>query len=194
MPLVEKELLYNLIRSAIIKFYFEKLIMVNKIGKALPTIEKILVGTFILYLILKTLDIRIPYLLNFTLLGLAITFFLNAFQEQQLNEKRSKSYDFADIFVGLIIPKVLWVSTAITTLGILFYIINFGNSGYATVILTGIITLTIAGVLGLIISTVKSQEQSSILTPLIYRALPALVYGCYILYMNKERLEILQFH
>jgi len=168
--------------------------MSNNYLKVLPNVEKVLLALLMMILLLKTQNIRIPYLLNFILLGLAITFLLNAFKQPEIRAGENKNFGFIDMFIGSIIPKALWIGTAVTTLGILFYIMNLGNNGFIKLLMIGCATITIASILGLSLSLIKSKEQLPVIIPLFYRALPAIGFACYILYMNQQRLEILLRH
>ena len=65
--------------------------------------------------------------------GLSIVFFLNAFRapdEQETADTGQGPFGFSDLLGLVIIPKVLWISSSIPTIGILFSIIDTGNNGY----------------------------------------------------------------
>ncbi len=160
--------------------------MSKSFHKILPSLEKVFLTAAILTFLLMSVDIRVPYLLNISIVGLAFTFFMNAFQEKEIKRTEDKRLDFNDLFIDMIAPKILWISTAIVTMGILFYMLDFGNNGYANMLIIGSVTIVICSVLSLVLVTKRAGNFGEVITPIFYRALPALVYACFILYKTNN--------
>ena len=105
-------------------------------NKFLPLIEKVLVISLIIGFLLKFSGTNVPILLNLSLAGLGITFFLKIYlpidieTEENVQPEESKISGLNELLSKYIIPKVIWIGTAIATIGILLYNLQLGNEGY----------------------------------------------------------------
>jgi hypothetical protein len=77
-------------------------------------------------------------------------------------------------------PKVLWISTAISTLGILFCVLKIESNSYGQMLMIGAATLFVSLlVLGFLsLAGVKDLRP---LVPVLLRAFPVLILNIYIL-------------
>lgn len=81
----------------------------------------------------------------------------------------------------MIVPKVLWISSAISALGIAFYFFNFGNDGYKRLMMIGGLTIGIATLL-LAIFLISGVKYIKTVTPILLRAVPLFFLDMYILF------------
>jgi hypothetical protein len=119
--------------------------------------------------------------LNISLGGLAVTFFLYAYKPLQIVRNEGELLGFSDLLATTILPKVLWISSAISTLGLLFYLLNLGNEGYKQMLLIGGSTIGIGLVLVAVFSAI-GLKNIKIVSPVLLRAVPLLIFDFYILF------------
>lgn len=152
----------------------------NTITKHLPMIEKVLLITLAIGLILTVVKID-SMVTTVALFGLCFTFFLYAYQPAKIIGQGDEQVGFSELLALAIIPKVLWISLAITTLGIAFYIVDMGNERYKQMLLIGGITIGFAIVLlvGFLVTGVKHINT---VTPILLRAVPLFIVAMYILF------------
>jgi hypothetical protein len=90
-----------------------------RIQKYIPLIELILAVALVVGLTLtsKNIDKAITIV---ALIGLAVTFFLRAYKPAD-SDPNEAPFGFMQLLGYMIIPKVLWISCAVMTMGIVFY-------------------------------------------------------------------------
>ena len=81
----------------------------------------------------------------------------------------------------MIIPKVLWISSAICAMGIAFYLFNLGNEGYKNMLLIGGTTV-VAATLILLAFLLGGVRYISTVIPVLFRAVPLGLVSLYILF------------
>jgi hypothetical protein len=150
------------------------------ITKQLPWIEKIFLTAVIAGTILLTLKIN-SSLVKISLLGLGVTFFLSAYRPTELPRSENEKFGFQELLAGTIVPKMLWISSAISTVGIAFYLFNFGNDGYRRLLMIGGLTIA-TGTMILLISLLQGTKNLGTAAPILYRAIPLLLLDFYILF------------
>jgi hypothetical protein len=117
--------------------------------------------------------------LNVSLIGLAITFFLYAYKPLNIVREENELLGFSDLLAVGILPRVMWISSAISTLGLLFYLMD--NAGHKNMLMIGGLTIGISVVL-LTIFLVSGVKNIKIVTPILFRAIPLLTIDIYILF------------
>lgn len=126
-------------------------------------------------------------ILTLGLTTLAGIFFLTAFMpaspasddENQKIEKETKK-GFVDL-IGLVLWKVMHIGCAVTTIGILFYILHLLGFGQMLFIGTSALILSVAFSA---LSILQKSENMNTLKSGLMRAIPLVLLGSYILYMN----------
>lgn len=111
-------------------------------------------------------------LVTFALGGLAVVFFLMAYRPPKSNQLNTeKKMDFMQLVVLTIIPKVLWISCAVGTIGLLLRHLQTENDGYRQMlIIQSAVTVGTLIVVG--VGVVKGVSGLRNLLPIYYRALP----------------------
>lgn len=84
----------------------------------------LVIGTILAVLTIDTSVTKV------SLIGLAITFFLYAYKPIDIPRTENELLGFSELLALMIVPKVMWISSAVSTLGIAFYLFDFGNPGY----------------------------------------------------------------
>lgn len=135
----------------------------------------LVIGTLLTYLKIDTA------VLSVSLIGLAVVFFLYAYKPLDIVRAENEQLGFSDLLAVLILPKVMWISSAISTLGLLFYLLDLGNDGYKKMLMIGGLTIGIAVVL-LTIFLASGVKNLKIVTPILLRAVPLLLIDLYILF------------
>ncbi len=114
---------------------------------------------------------------------LAGVFFITAFMIPAAIEKahqQETSKTFIDLLI-LIVWKVMHISLAVATIGLLFYLLHL--EGFSQMMLIGTMTLVIALLLsGFLI--LQRNENLAIFKAVISKALMMAIIGSYILYIN----------
>jgi len=150
------------------------------ITKHLPLVEKILLTALVIGTILRLTHVD-STVTRVSLLGLGVTFFLLAYRPNDIPRQEGEQLGFSDLLGLMIVPKVLWISSAISALGISFYLFDFGNDGYKKMLIIGGLTISIGTIL-LIIFFVSGVKHIRTVLPILLRAVPLCLVDFYILF------------
>jgi hypothetical protein len=150
-------------------------------NKLLPYFERVFLATLVIGFILQLLGMEIPILMTIGLGGLGVTFFLNAYRPLDIQTAEGEQMGFNELLGLSIIPKVLWISTAIATIGILFYTLQIGDNGYIKMLHIGGITIITASIAMLILKAIGTKYLNATF-PIYFRALPTVIVVAYILF------------
>ena len=150
------------------------------ITKHLPLVEKVLLTTLVIGTILRVMHLD-SSVTKVSLLGLGVTFFLFAYRPNEIPREENEQFGFPDLLVLTIVPKVLWISSAISALGIALYLVDLGNEGYKRLLMIGGMTIGGATVI-LLFSFAKGVKHLETVTPVLLRAIPLLLVDFYILF------------
>jgi len=153
-----------------------------KIVRNLHWVEKIAIALLFLCGLLAALgkEAEAQGLLMVSLGTLSTVFFLYANAPPQGIDKTEQPMGFKELLTLLIIPKVLWISLAISTIGILFYFLNL--KGYNEMLLIGGTSLLFALVL-LAVLFLNGAKYLDAIRPVLMRAVTVLVIDIYIFYL-----------
>jgi hypothetical protein len=151
--------------------------VIVKITNHLQIVEKLLLTALAVGIILTVMKID-STVTRASLLGLAVTFFLYAYRPKDIPRQENEQFGFAQ-FIGLMtLPKVLWISSAISSLGIAFYLFDFGNDGYKQMLMIGGLTIGVGALLFLFF-LLSGVKHITIVTPILLRALPLFLADVY---------------
>ena len=153
-----------------------------RITHYLPLAEKAFLFTIAVGLILHYSNINSRMLLIVSLGGLAIVFFLYMNKLIEIEKEEGKQFGFSELLGWVILPKVLWIGTSVSTAGIIFYYMHLKNHGYFTMSGVGGSTIFIA-ILVLCLLYFMGVKQLDKVVPILYRAVPALLISFYIFFM-----------
>ncbi|MBZ0245435.1 MAG: hypothetical protein K8H85_05785 [Cyclobacteriaceae bacterium] len=153
--------------------------LVLKLTKHLPLVEKILLSALAIGTILVVLKMD-SSVARLSLLGLGVTFFLLAYRPNDIPRKEDEPFGFSELLGFMIVPKVLWISSAISALGLAFYLFDFGNDGYKQMLLIGGLTSGIGTVL-LVVFFATGVKHIKMVMPVLLRAVPLCIVDFYLL-------------
>jgi hypothetical protein len=153
---------------------------ISTITKHLPLVERVLFMALGLGTILRIMYL-VASVTKVALLGLGVTFFLLAYRPNEIPRQENEQFGFSELLALLIAPKVLWISSAISALGIAFYLFDFGNTGYKNLLMIGGMTIGVATAV-LVFSLAKGVKYLETVTPILFRAIPLLFVDFYILF------------
>ncbi len=150
-------------------------------NKLLPYLERIFLATLAIGYILKLMENHIPILITIGLAGLGVIFFLSAFRPLEFEPTEGEKMGFNE-FLGLVtVPKILWISTAVATIGILLYTLQLGNDGYLRMLYIGSSTIAIATLILLGLKATGTKYLNATF-PVFYRVFPTFLLVAYILF------------
>ena len=116
------------------------------ITKHLPLVEKVLLIALAIGTILTVMQVD-STVTRVSLLGLGVTFFLLAYRPIDIPSQEGEQFGFSELLGLMIVPKVLWISSAVSSLGMAFYLFDFGNDGYKKMLMIGGLTIGIGALL-----------------------------------------------
>jgi hypothetical protein len=147
-------------------------------NKFLPRAEMFLLALFAAAIALELFEINLAVLFIISLSGLSLVFFLYAQFPSNTESSGEGNQGFKHVLGLTLVPKVLWISTAVTTVGILFYTQEF--PGMKTMLTVGGISIAICTIILLFLRFMKINGLESVF-PILYRSYPALLAAAYIL-------------
>jgi hypothetical protein len=149
---------------------------ISRVIKNLLWVEGILLVLLVIGIILMALN-QDNTLVSASLTGLAVVFFLYAYRPIDMPETNEKA-GFSELLAYGILPKVMWISCAVATTGILFYIL--GMSGYKEMLMIGGLTIGVALLL-FTIFLLTGVKHLRFLLPNLFRSVPLFLIVVYIL-------------
>jgi hypothetical protein len=118
--------------------------------------------------------------LTISLSGLAIVFFLGAYQPSNIIRGEDEKLGFVDLLYLIIAPKLVGISMAVSLIGILFYFINANIEGTKQMLFLGSMS-GIAASLVIGIGVAIGAKNSNTLLPILYRSVPIAIASVYLL-------------
>lgn len=112
--------------------------------------------------------------------GLTFTFFLYAYRPSMVRWAEDENPGIKELLAFTILPKVMWISTSVLTLGILLYLIPTGNNGYKQLIQIGAQTIGMS-VLLMLFFLRQGVKHLNTLVPILFRTGPVLLIAIYII-------------
>jgi hypothetical protein len=151
-----------------------------RITKHLPIAEKIFllalaIGIVLTYLALNSSVTEVSFI------GLAITFFLYAYRPTDVPRADDERSGFSELLALLILPKVMWIGSAVSALGVAFYLINVGNDAYKQLSTIGGSTIAIAIVILAIVQTTGVKHLKYV-APILLRSVPLFLADLYMFF------------
>ena len=145
--------------------------------------ERALVAGAVIGLVLKTFNMKEQgdSLVMFSLSGLAGVFFLSAFRPPaaKTEETEEKKLGFTDLLFITILPKIVGISCAVGTIGVLFALLH--RPGSEQMMQIGLAATGAASAL-IAIGLAQGNEKPKELSPYLIRLLPLMGIRSYYLY------------
>lgn len=149
-------------------------------AKHLPLVEKILLAALAVGVILIVMKVD-STVARVSLFGLGVVFFLLAYRPNELPTQEGEVFGFSHLLALTIAPKVLWISSAISAVGIALYLSDAGNDGYKNMLMIGGLTIA-SGATLLIIFLIMGVKHINTVIPVLVRAVPLCLVDLYMLF------------
>ncbi|MEO9967162.1 MAG: hypothetical protein ABJF11_15290 [Reichenbachiella sp.] len=102
--------------------------------------------------------------------GIGVTLFVSAFKPIEINPSEDEVFEMNELLGLMVVPRVLWLSSAISVLAVLFYYMDLRNDGYLRIASIGIMAIGTAFVV-LIISLLSATKHMRSTIPVVTRAI-----------------------
>lgn len=155
----------------------------QKLYGFLPTVEKALVALLAMSLMAKYINIDAKPLLLISLAGLAGVYYLGSFRPLGIERKDGEKLGFMDLLATTHAPKMLGISSAVLIIGLLFFLQELPRDRYIFLLMIGNSGIVLA-LVGLGLARMTGTEHLEVLSPILLRAVPLLIIGGYIFWMN----------
>lgn len=147
----------------------------EKLFLYLQTLEKIFLIGFIIGVILRITHTEGgDQFLMISMFGFAMVSFLTAYKPTTEN----LGNDFKALLVT-IINKVFYISSAVTIIGLLFYLLHF--KGYQQMLMIGALSIIISTIVSVYLIA-QVEKSGNILQPALLRGLPLGIAAAFVLY------------
>ena len=154
--------------------------LIFKLVPHLPKAEKVfLLGLAVGLILFFTSGDKI--IVRISIGALAVIFFLSSFKPLDVPETGDKRFGFKELLTWIMIPKILWIGSAFSILGILVYTLQLGHDGHMRALMPGGSTIAI-GLLVILYSWATGTKHLSVLLPTIIRVVPVMLIALYIVW------------
>ncbi len=142
--------------------------------------EMILLMTLIIGLALRYTFQQAEMLVIISLAGLAMIFFLSAYQPIPIQSEKDEKFGPTYLLYYIIAPKILGISSAVCTVGLLFYFIDHNNPGFRPMLTIGAMSIAAASLI-VFIGWLQKDKNIQLIIPILYRAIPLMIVSFYFL-------------
>lgn len=153
--------------------------MLQGITQYLPRLERMLLMLLVLGIVVTFLTKAGSLIINIAIAGLALVFFLYAYKPLEVNAGNNEKAGVSELLGWSVVPKVLWISCAVSAVGILFFLIKTMNDGYLNMVMIGGFSI-LGGILVLGVLAISGTKHLEVTTPILLRAIPLMIMDFYI--------------
>ena len=155
--------------------------LILKIVPYLGLIEKIFLTGLVVGLVLTYFKTDNKTIIQVSLLALSITYFLTAFKIIDIPRQEDEVFEFKDLLTYTIIPKVIWIGSGLSLLGLFIYTLQLGHEGHKRAFMTGGLSIAI-GLTIIVYTAMTGTRHLKYILPTVVRAIPLLFTDFYLLY------------
>ena len=125
-------------------------------------------------------------LLQIGLAGTAIFWFILAFKRREVFSSQQEAnefgpYGFTEMLAWIILPKILWIGSAVSMFGVFSHVTNFESDGNIRIMMIGGLSVSIC-LLILMILVLSGVKKLNMLVPVLIRAVTILIVISYIIF------------
>lgn len=147
-----------------------------------PLFEKIflvglLIGAVFALLHVEPFDVTVTVV---SLSGLAIAWFLPAYKPGEMPPVAQDKTGTNELLLYIIVPKVLWISSAFSVAGFALFVIDSVSQSYRQLLFIGAVSIATATTLAIALS-IGPKHSIRPLTPPLLRAIPLLAADLFFL-------------
>ncbi|MEP1094770.1 MAG: hypothetical protein ABJG78_06640 [Cyclobacteriaceae bacterium] len=152
----------------------ERTTTLEKFAPILKRIERVLWIALIFGIILNYFGQNTLLVIQFSLSLLSVLFFLFAFTRSDVPTSKGEQTSFKELLAWAILPKILWVSAAVSTIALLMSTLELSNDAYLRMLPSGIGGNAIATIVlsFLFLSGTKHMQKS---LQVLLRTIPILL-------------------
>ncbi len=152
--------------------------VVTRLATYTPLAEKLLLGVFLAGVILLAagIDHRIA---AWSLVGLAVSFFLMGYLPQDIPVEKDFAQGFRELLALSVIPKVLWIASAISAMGVAFYLMEMPDDRYRRMVMIGGTTIA-SGTILLVFFMATGVRHVRLVSGVLFRAVPLFALDLYL--------------
>jgi hypothetical protein len=157
----------------------------DNVFKLASLIEKVTLLTTLIGLVLNYQNVAEgKTILLIGLAGTTIIWFVLAFKPVELFNSQQEAdefgqWGFSEMLALIIVPRILWISSALTAFGVFAFVADFGNDGYLKGLIIGGFSISLCSFI-LLISLLMGVKKLRVVLPILFRALPVLMLAIYI--------------
>jgi hypothetical protein len=107
-----------------------------------------------------------------------VIYFLSAYKPSDLPTDENNPFGFSELLSLSILPKVMWINSAVLAIGILFYLLK--NEGYKQMLMIGCLSMGAALLILLILFIARAKYLNNCASVLL-RGIPLLAVAAYIM-------------
>ena len=155
--------------------------MLQGITQYLPRLERMLLMLLVLGIVMTFLTSVGSLIINIAIAGLALIFFLYAYKPLPVSTGEDEKASIRELLGWSIVPKVLWISCAVSAMGILFFLIRTGSLEYRNMVMIGGLSILV-GLVVLGVLQVSGTKHLQVVTPILLRAVPLMIMDFYIFF------------
>lgn len=153
--------------------------MLQGVTQYLPRLERMLLMLLVLGIVVTFLSATGSLIINVAIAGLSVVFFLYAYKPLDANTGEKEKAGIGELLGWSVVPKVLWISCAVSALGILFFLIKTGTGEYRNMVMIGGFSI-LSGLLVLGVVWTSGTKHLEVVTPILLRAIPLMIMDFYI--------------
>ncbi len=142
--------------------------------------EKIFLTGILVGLLLSYLSTD-KTVLKFSLVLLSVAYFLSSFKVIEMPRKEDEQFGMTEMLAWLIVPKVLWISCAVSLMGIFVFTLQLDHDGHKRALMIGGASIVV-GLVILAYAQLTGTKYLKYILPSVMRAIPLLLVDFYVLY------------
>ncbi|HEY4654223.1 MAG TPA: hypothetical protein VIH22_06900 [Cyclobacteriaceae bacterium] len=158
--------------------------LLQQITSHLPRLERLLLIVLVLGIASTFVSSVGSLIVNVSIAGLAMTFFLYACKPLERGITASDESAFRDAVARGVVPRVLWISCAVSAMGVLFFLLRMNRESSERMLLIGCVSI-LAALLALGILRIGGTRHLNAVEPVLLRAVPLLLIDCYLLFGQR---------
>lgn len=151
-----------------------------RIAPYFPIAEKLALAALVVGILLELFNATGMPIVQIALVALSVVYFLSAYVPVE-DLPESSPEGFSGLFTMVIMPKLLWISAAITGFGVLVYTFHPAHQGYLRALMPGGTVILLCVLWTGYLLVIGSDQVMRLKAPLL-RAIPLLVVDAYILW------------
>ena len=147
-----------------------------------PLLEKIFLVGLLIGALFGLLEIE-PFNITVTmvsLFGLAIAYYVAAFRPMETPEDGSGQMGFKELLAYIIVPKVFWISSGVSLIGLGLLTMGSDTNGYKQMLMIGGITIA-TGMLVIMVLVIGGARILRPVSTALLRAIPLMIVDIFFL-------------